>query len=82
MEETKDRILVPLDHFVRDIAREAAWLVINEHERRCTAMSLIPIITDKVHKLEISYAKLIGFMAGTGLIGGSLGAAIVKALKL
>lgn len=63
---------------MRLIAKSEAERVIMQH------LALCPFATEQVgHRLrtlEISYARLIGFMAGSGLIGGTAGAAIVKAI--
>jgi len=38
-------------------------------------------ITGRVRNLELSLAKLIGFMFGSGLLGGTAGAALIKFLS-
>jgi hypothetical protein len=53
---------------IKLIAREEARLVIHEH------LTLCPLaqdkIADRLRAVEITQARLIGFMAGSGLLGG------------
>jgi len=63
----------------RLIAEAAARQVVIEH------ISLCPFAGSKVEQrlrdLETSVARLIGFMLGSGLLGGAAGAAVAKLLK-
>lgn len=63
----EDQIRVPLSDFVREVAREAAHEAVTDLEKR-------------VRKLEIGWARLIGFMAGSGLLGGAVGSLLSSAL--
>ncbi len=75
-----EEVRVPLDKFVRGIAREAAWTVIKEHQKSCAAFLGLPPVIERVAKLEIRLSSLIAFMAGSGLLGGAAGAALVRFL--
>jgi len=54
---------------VKLIAREEARLVIHEHLTLCPLNQLE--IEPRLRKLEISYARLIGFMTGSGILSGA-----------
>lgn len=60
----------------RLIARDEARLVIQEH------LTLCPLVQDKLPErlraIEITQARLIGFMAGSGLLGGLSSLALSK----
>ncbi len=68
------QIQVPLTDFVREVAKEAAREVIEEHTRACPIVE----VGRRVRMLEISFAKLLGFMVGSGLLGGGAGAVAAK----
>jgi hypothetical protein len=61
---------------VQRIAREQAHATILQH------LSLCPFgvlkIEERVRKIETNYAALLGFMLGSGLIGGGAGALLTK----
>jgi len=69
-------IKVPLDAWVREIAREAARTVIIEHKQDCH----IEQVEKRVGRLEIRFSLLIGFMAGSGVLGGVAGGLIARAV--
>lgn len=56
------------------IAREEANRIILQH------LSLCPFAMDKVSErlrsVELSFSKLVGFMLGSGLLGGAAGAIV------
>jgi hypothetical protein len=59
------------------IAREEAWKAIDEHRNRCPFAALC--IETRIRAMENRFWLLIGFMFGSGLIGGTAGAALFKA---
>lgn len=63
----------------RLIAREEARQIILEHISLCPFVGLN--VEDRLRKAEISLAKLLGVMIGTGLFGGTAGAGIIKLLS-
>ena len=80
-------IKVPLERWVREIVRETAWQVVNEampkHAKECEALRLIPTIKENskmVDELRMRFATLIGFMVGSGALGGVAGAIVSKLL--
>ena len=80
-------IKVPLERWVREIVRETAWQVVNEampkHTEGCEAIRLVPTIKEnakKVDDLRMRFATLVGFMVGSGALGGAAGALVVKLL--
>ena len=80
-------IRVPLEQWVREIVRETAWQVVNEalpkHKTECEATRLISTIkenTKKVDELRMRFATLVGFMVGSGALGGVAGAIVSKLL--
>ena len=46
---------------------------IHTHEKECPAKN-------KVDKLELRWAYLVGYMVGSGLLGGTAGAVVTKLL--
>lgn len=82
-------IKLPLDEFVRRIAQDAgragAREVLKEHQDGCPlrgVLAPLPARVDgvemRVQRIELRLATLIGFMIGSGLLGGAAGAALVK----
>jgi hypothetical protein len=73
-------VLIPWTDAVRQIAKEAARAVIESHLQTCIVHELrerITVAEARLHKLEISWAKLMGICAGFGGLSGGLGSAIV-----
>ena len=66
---------VPLPQYVAEAAREAAWTVIKEHVRTCSVVKL----DERVTVLEGRFNVLIGAVIGSGALGGTVGALILKA---
>lgn len=63
----------------RLIAEAAARQVVIEHMRLCAFTG--GHIDERVRNLETSLARLIGFMIGSGLLGGAAGAAVAKLMQ-
>jgi hypothetical protein len=61
------------------ITDRATWLAIGQHSQNCPFTTLQ--IEPRVRALEITLARLIGFMLGSGAIGGILGGATAQLLK-
>lgn len=62
-------VRLPLKEFVREVAREAARTVIDEHRQSCAIVELEPRVRD----LESKYARLIGIVTGAAIVGGGIG---------
>ena len=62
-------INVPLDEWVEKIIDHA----LAKHEKRCP-------LAGRVRSLEIRFATLVGYMIGSGLVGGAAGAVVAKML--
>lgn len=69
-------VQVPLPDYVREAAREAAWIVIKEHVATCPVGAL----QNRVHVLEGRFNLLLGAIVGSGALGGAVGAGILKLL--
>jgi len=71
MTEQKPTVQMPLNDFVRELAREAAWHVGNQiieaHMKDCVARQLEP----RVRKLEEWRATFVGIAIGSGVLGGT-----------
>jgi len=67
--------LPPINH-TRLLAEAAAHQVVMEHIRLCPLAA--DNISQRLRTLEISFGRLIGFMFGSGLLGGASGALISK----
>jgi hypothetical protein len=59
---------------MKAIAKEAAQEIILQHLSLCPFAGLN--IEIRVRKLENDFARLIGFMIGSGIIGGAAGSTI------
>lgn len=73
---------MPLPDFVKAVAREAARTVIDQHvaDEHRDVDTRVERLESRIGRLEISLARLIGFMAGSGLLGGVAGGIVAKAL--
>ena len=60
----------------RLIAEAAARQVVIEHISHCPFLA--DKISDRLRNLEISFGRLIGFMLGSGLLGGVAGSIVAK----
>lgn len=67
-------IEVPMPNYIRDVAREAARTVIAEHVKTCGVEKLDTRIT----VLEKRFNILLGAIVGSGALGGSVSAVIMK----
>jgi len=83
--EHEDEVRVVLPEYVRLIAREAGFAaakeVLSEHRRNCP----IKVVdkrsqdnADKITEMKIRWGILAGFMVGSGLVGGGVGALAAK----
>lgn len=54
---------------IRLISRDEARRVINEHLTICPLATAD--VVDRIRILELSYARLIGFMTGSGILSGA-----------
>jgi hypothetical protein len=62
----------------RLIAEASARQVVIEHIGLCPFAK--SDIEPRLRRLEINFGRLLGFMVGSGLIGGAAGGALIKAL--
>jgi hypothetical protein len=76
---SQEGVTLPPRTTTRLIAEAAARQVVLEHIKLCPFAGLD--IEKRLRCVELNLGKLIGFMAGSGLLGGTLGAAIVKAFS-
>lgn len=72
----QEGITLPPQSTTRLIARDEAERAIQQHLRLCPLATLK--VEDRLRGVEISLARLIGFMLGSGLLGGTAGALITK----
>lgn len=70
------QIQVPLTDFIREVVREATVEAWKEHRVDCP----IAIVEERLRKLELKGAVLVGYMVGAGLFGGGTAAVLVKVL--
>lgn len=73
------RVGIDLPDFVRliakEVANEVARTIIREHVETCPFSTMPAKVKDlqlRVGAIELSKAKLIGFMAGAGAVGGGV----------
>jgi hypothetical protein len=67
------------ENHVMHLADGITWTAITKHAQACplAATQMEP----RLRAVEITVARLIGFMLGTGTLGGTIGAAITKLLS-
>jgi hypothetical protein len=65
--------------YYRLVARDEANHAILTHLRLCPMVD--QQIPARLHALELSFWKLVGFMAGSGLLGGVAGGLMAKLIK-
>jgi hypothetical protein len=63
---------------IHQAAAEEARQIVKDHADTCPFTKLQ--IEQRVRTVELRFTTLIGFMAGSGLLGGVAGGAIFKAL--
>jgi hypothetical protein len=75
----QEGVTLPPTYGFRALAREEAYKAIAEHTKIC------PFATEdysrRIRACEISLARLLGFMAGTGLLGGLVGGLLQHILQ-
>ena len=69
---------VATQSWIQMLAREESQKVILQHLDLCPFAA--SKIEERVRKIETRFALLLGFMIGSGLLGGAAGAAMFKAL--
>jgi len=69
-------LILPPQTVTRLIAEAAARQVVMEHIRLCPFAG--SKIDERVRTLETNFARLIGFMFGSGMIGGATAAGLAK----
>lgn len=75
----QEGITLPPRTTTRLIAEAAARQVVIEHISLCPFMA--GKIDERVRTLETGYARLIGFMVGSGALGGAAGAVVSELFK-
>jgi len=79
-------IKVPLEKWVVDIAthsgKEGAKCVLAEHKANCAALKALPEMQKETAAAKLGWAKIMGFTAGAGFVGGGVVAVIAKLLAL
>ncbi len=75
----QESVEVPLPNYIKAIACEAARTVIAEHVESCDAKEDIKALNRRVVVLEKRFNILIGAVIGSGALGGSVAAGIMKA---
>jgi len=74
----QEGITLPPTNSIRMIAREEALRVIDRHTEQCPFS--LSRVEYRVRCLEISYGRLIGFLLGAGILGGTAGGIVSKLL--
>lgn len=81
-------VMVPLDEYTRTIAEMAAETIatriLERHRSTCQVGELQEQvesdIAPRLRAVEMTQARLIGFLLGSGLLGGGAGALVAKLL--
>jgi hypothetical protein len=72
----QEGITLPPLSTTRMIAREEANAIILQHLRLCPFA--VEDIGKRLRSMELGFSKLLGFMLGSGILGGAAGAAVSK----
>lgn len=72
-DQEKSMVTLPLAPWVHEIVESTAKRVIAEHVATCP-------LSSRIMQLEVRFSALIGFMVGSGLLGGVGGGLLVKML--
>lgn len=75
----QEGITLPPAYSLRALAREEAYAAIAEHAKICPFAA--EDYSKRIRACEISLARLIGFMAATGTIGGLIGGILQHLLR-
>lgn len=67
-----------IDSLTVMVARREAYAVIKDHLALCPFAKLD--IEQRLRTVEINYARLVGFMAGSGILGGAAGGLLTRLL--
>jgi hypothetical protein len=73
-------VQVPLADYVKQAATTAARVVIAEHVKTCPREYLsdkVNAIDERVKRIEIRFATLIGLMVGSGMCGGAVSGTLI-----
>ena len=74
------QIKVPLTEFIREVVRETVAEVWKEHRAECPVPAAMLIVEERVRKIELKAATLVGYMVGAGIFGGGTAAVIVRGM--
>jgi hypothetical protein len=78
-DDDQEGITLPPTSTTRLLARDEADKAIMRHLHLCPFS--VDTVNVRVRKLETSFARLIGFMIGSGLLGGVAGSIVAKIMK-
>ena len=73
-----ENVEVPLTDFVRETARVAARTVIDEHINSCILHKRVDGFDRRMVVLERRFYLLLGAIAGSGVLGGTIGGMIMR----
>lgn len=75
----QEGITLPPTSGARLVARDEAERAVDRHALNCPfAAARVEV---RLRTLEISYARLLGFLLGSGILGGAAGGAVAKLLS-
>jgi hypothetical protein len=78
-DSTQEGIDLPPISATRMIARDEAHQVILEHIRLCPFA--VDNVNNRLRNVELNLSRLIGFMLGSGLLGGVAGSIVAKLMQ-
>jgi len=76
-------VKVPLDEFIREMARECTRVFIEEHIKTCVVHEVKQDVErnkDEISNIKLRFAWLVGAMIGSGLLGGGVASALASIL--
>ena len=84
MDEAAKQVLVPWDKAVELLADRAAYAaadkLLKSHAELCPARLGFPAVEERVGKVEVRLAALLGYMFGSGILGGGAFFGLLKLL--
>ena len=79
--EANSAVQVPMTDYMLLLAEKIAAGLLVEHVKNCPLTVPLRSLEEKVDRLRMSFAKLVGLMLGSGTLGGGVVAGLAALIK-